>query len=43
MRPRPDVVQAVANLMDSAGGMRSFAEPAAPRAIIAAAGERGSG
>ncbi len=35
--PRPDVVQCVANLMDSAGGMRNFDEPARPREIIAAA------
>lgn len=34
---KPAVVQAVANLMDSAGGMRRFAEPARPRDIIAAA------
>ena len=41
--PAPDVVQTVANLMDSAGGMRRFAEPAEPRTIIAAAGGRGVG
>src|SRR5579859_2229932 len=41
--PKPDAVQAVANLMDSAGGMRSFAEPTRPRAIIAAAKARGVG
>ena len=41
--PAPDVVQAVANLMDSAGGMRNFAEAAEPRAIIAAAASRGVG
>ena len=41
--PAPSVVQAVANLMDSAGGMRSFAEPARPREIIAAAKARGIG
>jgi aryl-alcohol dehydrogenase-like predicted oxidoreductase len=35
--PAPGVVQAIANLLDSAGGMRNFAEPASPRAIIAAA------
>jgi aryl-alcohol dehydrogenase-like predicted oxidoreductase len=39
----PDVVQAVANLLDSAGGMRNFAEPAVPRDIIAAAKARGLG
>jgi aryl-alcohol dehydrogenase-like predicted oxidoreductase len=41
--PRPDVAQVVANLMDSAGGLRRFAEPADPRAILAAAGVRGVG
>lgn len=41
--PKPDAVQAVANLMDSAGGMRSFAEPTRPREIIAAAKARGVG
>ncbi len=34
---KPDVVQAIANLLDSAGGIRRFAEPARPRDIIAAA------
>ena len=34
---KPAVVQAVANLMDSAGGMRRYGEPAQPREIIAAA------
>jgi aryl-alcohol dehydrogenase-like predicted oxidoreductase len=38
--PAPDIVQAVANLMDSAGGMRRFAEAAEPRTIIAAAEQR---
>jgi aryl-alcohol dehydrogenase-like predicted oxidoreductase len=41
--PAPDVVQAVANLMDSAGGMRRYAEPARPREIIAAAKARSAG
>ena len=41
--PAPDVVQAVTNLLDSAGGMRSFAEPPRPRVIIAAAKARGAG
>jgi aryl-alcohol dehydrogenase-like predicted oxidoreductase len=36
-QPAPDVVQAVTNLLDSPGGMRSYAEPAIPRTIIAAA------
>jgi aryl-alcohol dehydrogenase-like predicted oxidoreductase len=39
----PDVVQAVANLLDSPGGMRNYAEPAVPRDIIAAAKARGLG
>lgn len=39
----PDVVQAVSNLMDSAGGMRNYDEPARPREIIAAAKARGVG
>jgi aryl-alcohol dehydrogenase-like predicted oxidoreductase len=41
--PKPDAVQAVANLMDSAGGMRSFAEPPRPREIITAAKARAIG
>ena len=41
--PAPDVVQAVTNLLDSAGSMRNFAEPAAPRAIIAQAKAVGAG
>ena len=41
--PAPDVVQALANLLDSAGGIRNFAERARPRAIIAAAKARGVG
>ena len=40
---RPAVVQAVANLLDSAGGLRRFAEPASPREIIAVANECGVG
>lgn len=32
--PKPAVVQAIANLMDSAGGMRRYEEPAEPRNII---------
>src|SRR5580658_8189346 len=39
----PAVVQAVTNLLDSAGSLRRFAEPANPRAIIAAAKARGIG
>jgi aryl-alcohol dehydrogenase-like predicted oxidoreductase len=41
--PAPGVVQAIANLMDSAGGIRRFAEPARPREIIAAAKAGGLG
>ncbi|HEY1447833.1 MAG TPA: aldo/keto reductase [Caulobacteraceae bacterium] len=41
--PAPDVVQAVANLLDSPGGMRNYAEPPRPREIIAAAKARGVG
>jgi aryl-alcohol dehydrogenase-like predicted oxidoreductase len=41
--PRPGVVQAIANLLDSAGGIRRFAEPARPRDVIAAAKEHGIG
>ena len=40
---KPDVIQAIANLLDSAGGIRSFAEAAAPRPIIAAAKAAGCG
>lgn len=31
---KPDVVQAVSNLLDSAGGMRRYAQPPQPRQII---------
>lgn len=41
--PAPTVVQAVANLMDSAGSMRAYAESARPREIIATAKARGLG
>jgi aryl-alcohol dehydrogenase-like predicted oxidoreductase len=41
--PAPAVVQAIANLLDSAGGMRNYAEAARPREIIAAANARGIG
>ena len=41
--PKPDVAQVIANLMDSAGGIRRFAEPAEPRTILAAAKARGVG
>ena len=41
--PAPDVVQAVSNLLDSAGGMRNYDEAARPREIIAAAKAHGVG
>lgn len=40
---RPDLVQAITNLMDSAGAIRRFSEPARPRDIIAAAQQNGVG
>ncbi len=39
----PGFVQAVTNLLDSAGSLRRYAEPARPREIIAAAVDRGVG
>ena len=39
--PRPSYVQCIANLLDSAGGLRRFAGPARPREIIAAANANG--
>ena len=41
--PRPDAVQAISNLMDSAGALRRYAEAARPREIAAAAKARGLG
>ncbi len=41
--PKPAVVQAITNLLDSAGAIRRFAEPPRPRQIIAAACSRGIG
>jgi aryl-alcohol dehydrogenase-like predicted oxidoreductase len=41
--PRPDVVQAIANLMDSPGALKRYAEPARPREIAAAAKSCGLG
>lgn len=41
--PRPAVVQVITNLLDSAGGIRRFAEPPEPRTILAAAKARGVG
>ena len=40
---KPAVVQAVANLLDSPGGMRNYDEPARPHDIIAAAKAAGVG
>jgi aryl-alcohol dehydrogenase-like predicted oxidoreductase len=40
---KPAAVQAITNLLDSAGGLRNFAEKAEPRAIIQAAVENGVG
>src|SRR5262249_34466840 len=40
---RPSAVQAISNLLDSAGGIRNFREPAEPRKIIAAARKNGIG
>jgi aryl-alcohol dehydrogenase-like predicted oxidoreductase len=40
---KPAIVQAMTNLMDSAGALRRYAEPALPRAIIAKAKENGVG
>jgi aryl-alcohol dehydrogenase-like predicted oxidoreductase len=41
--PRPAVVQCIANLLDSPGGLKFFAGPAKPRDIIAAARANGVG
>src|SRR5207302_2786844 len=40
---KPDVVQAIANLLDSPGGIRRYSEAPRPRAIIAAAKANGVG
>jgi aryl-alcohol dehydrogenase-like predicted oxidoreductase len=40
---KPDLVQAITNLMDSAGAIRRFAEPARPRDVIAGAQRNGVG
>ena len=42
-KTKPDIVQAVANVLDSAGGMRRYAEPPRPRDIIARAKANGVG
>jgi aryl-alcohol dehydrogenase-like predicted oxidoreductase len=41
--PKPQAVQAIANLMDSAGALNRFGGPARPREIIAAAKTAGVG
>lgn len=41
--PRPDAVQAIANLMDSPGALKRYAEPARPREIAAKAKALGAG
>ncbi|RJQ07199.1 MAG: aldo/keto reductase [Dehalococcoidia bacterium] len=41
--PRPQIVQCIANLLDSPGGLKRYEEPATPRTLIAAAGARGVG
>jgi aryl-alcohol dehydrogenase-like predicted oxidoreductase len=41
--PKPAAVQAIANLMDSAGGIRRYEEPAEPRNIIRTAGNNDVG
>ena len=41
--PRPDVVQAIANLMDSPGALKRYAEPARPREVAAEARAAGCG
>ena len=41
--PRPEVVQCIANLLDSPGGLKRYEEPATPRALIATAVAQGVG
>jgi aryl-alcohol dehydrogenase-like predicted oxidoreductase len=41
--PKPDVVQAIANLMDSPGALKRYAEPARPREVAAEAKAAGCG
>jgi len=41
--PKPAVVQAIANLLDSPGGIRRYADPPRPRDIIATAQAQGVG
>jgi aryl-alcohol dehydrogenase-like predicted oxidoreductase len=40
--PAPQAVQAIANCLDSPGGLKRFDEPARPRDIISAAGRKGA-
>ena len=42
-QPKPAVVQAIANLMDSAGALNRYGGPARPREVIAAAKAEGIG
>jgi aryl-alcohol dehydrogenase-like predicted oxidoreductase len=42
-RPAPAVVQCIANLLDSPGGLKFFDGPAKPRAVMAAARANGGG
>jgi aryl-alcohol dehydrogenase-like predicted oxidoreductase len=41
--PKPAAVQAIANLLDSPGGLKFYDEPARPRAVMAAARRNGVG
>jgi aryl-alcohol dehydrogenase-like predicted oxidoreductase len=41
--PAPTVIQCIANLIDSPGGIQRYPEPARPREVIAAAAEAGVG
>ncbi|HVY14248.1 MAG TPA: aldo/keto reductase [Rhodopila sp.] len=41
--PKPAAVQCIANLLDSPGGLKFYADPAKPRAVMAAARTNGVG
>jgi aryl-alcohol dehydrogenase-like predicted oxidoreductase len=41
--PKPAAVQCIANLLDSPGGLKFYADPAKPRAVMAAARANGVG
>ncbi len=41
--PRPQIVQCIANLLDSPGGLKRYEEPATPRTLIATAVAQGVG